>query len=44
MADQAGLNLPAVKTTQTQLNQLMALGMGMDDTSSLLRVLQARRD
>ncbi len=42
MAQVAGLNLPAVKTTQTQLNQLMDLGMGMDDTSSLLRVLQAQ--
>jgi 3-hydroxyisobutyrate dehydrogenase-like beta-hydroxyacid dehydrogenase len=40
MAITAGLDLPAVKATQTQLNQLMALGMGMDDTSSLLRVLQ----
>jgi 3-hydroxyisobutyrate dehydrogenase-like beta-hydroxyacid dehydrogenase len=43
MAQAAGLDLPAVKTTQTQLNQLMALGMGMDDTSSLLRVLQAKK-
>jgi 3-hydroxyisobutyrate dehydrogenase-like beta-hydroxyacid dehydrogenase len=42
MANTAGLDLPAVKATQTQLNQLMDLGMGMDDTSSLLRVLQAK--
>ncbi len=41
MAQAAGLNLPAVKATQAQLNQLMALGMGFDDTSSLLKVLQA---
>ncbi len=41
MAQAAGLDLPAVKATQAQLNQLMALGMGYDDTSSLLRVLQA---
>jgi 3-hydroxyisobutyrate dehydrogenase-like beta-hydroxyacid dehydrogenase len=43
MANTAGLDLPAVKATQTQLNQLMDLGMGMDDTSSLLRVLQATK-
>jgi 3-hydroxyisobutyrate dehydrogenase-like beta-hydroxyacid dehydrogenase len=42
MANTAGLDLPAVKATQTQLNALMDLGMGMDDTSSLLRVLQAK--
>jgi 3-hydroxyisobutyrate dehydrogenase-like beta-hydroxyacid dehydrogenase len=41
MAQAAGLDLPAVKATQAQLNQLMALGMGFDDTSSLLKVLQA---
>jgi 3-hydroxyisobutyrate dehydrogenase-like beta-hydroxyacid dehydrogenase len=43
MANTAGLDLPAVKATQTQLNALMDLGMGMDDTSSLLRVLQAAK-
>jgi 3-hydroxyisobutyrate dehydrogenase-like beta-hydroxyacid dehydrogenase len=42
LAMDAGLDLPAVKTTQAQLNKLMDLGMGFDDTSSLLRVLQAR--
>jgi 3-hydroxyisobutyrate dehydrogenase-like beta-hydroxyacid dehydrogenase len=42
MAQSAGLDLPAVKATQRQLNQLMALGMGFDDTCSLLRVLQAK--
>jgi 3-hydroxyisobutyrate dehydrogenase-like beta-hydroxyacid dehydrogenase len=41
MAQAAGLHLPAVKATQQQLNQLMTLGMGHDDTSSLLRVLKA---
>jgi 3-hydroxyisobutyrate dehydrogenase-like beta-hydroxyacid dehydrogenase len=41
MASTQGLDLPAVKTTQLQLNKLMDMGMGYDDTSSLLKVLQA---
>ncbi len=40
MAHAAQLQLPALQTTLTQLQQLMALGMGYDDTSSLLRVLE----
>lgn len=40
MAAQTGLHLPAVQATYAQLNALMALGMGSDDTSSLLRVLE----
>jgi 3-hydroxyisobutyrate dehydrogenase-like beta-hydroxyacid dehydrogenase len=40
MAAAAGLDLPAVRTTQAQLNKLMQAGMGLDDTSSLLRVLR----
>ena len=44
MAQAAGLHLPAVSATQAQLNALMALGMGHDDTSSLLRVLIAANE
>lgn len=40
MAEQLGLHLPTVHATLTQLNTLMGLNMGHDDTSSLLRVLE----
>jgi 3-hydroxyisobutyrate dehydrogenase-like beta-hydroxyacid dehydrogenase len=41
MAREAGLGLPAVALVAQQLNALMGQGWGMDDTSSLLRVLEA---
>jgi len=40
---QLGLRLPAVQTVATQLAALEAAGMGHDDTSSLLRVLQQQQ-
>ena len=40
-ASHAGLQLPALRVVQAQLDRLMAMGMGHDDTSSLLRVLEA---
>ncbi len=39
-ARQAGLALPALGAVHAQLDRLMALGMGDDDTSSLLRTLE----
>ncbi len=36
-----GLDLPAVRTVRAQLRALVAAGMGYDDTSSLLRVLES---
>ncbi len=39
-AQQAGLVLPALCAVHAQLDRLMALGMGDDDTSSLLRTLE----
>ena len=39
-ARQAGLVLPALGAVHAQLGRLMALGMGEDDTSSLLRTLE----
>ncbi|MDE2120825.1 MAG: NAD(P)-dependent oxidoreductase [Betaproteobacteria bacterium] len=39
-AEQAGLELPALRVVQRQLQELMRHGWGRDDTSSLLRVLE----
>lgn len=39
-ARDSGLHLPALQVVRQQLEQLMALGLGQDDTSSLLRVLE----
>jgi 3-hydroxyisobutyrate dehydrogenase-like beta-hydroxyacid dehydrogenase len=39
--NQAHLDLPALQTVALQLEKLMDAGWGMDDTSSLLRVLEA---
>ncbi len=41
MTQQLGLALPAVAATSQQLNALVGSGWGRDDTSSLLRVLEA---
>ena len=40
-ANRAHLDLPALQTVAAQLEKLMESGWGMDDTSSLLRVLEA---
>lgn len=40
---QLGLQLPAVQAVAAQLTALEAAGMGRDDTSSLLRVLQEQQ-
>ncbi len=40
-AAQAGLELPALRVVHAQLLELMRHGWGRDDTSSLLRVLEA---
>ncbi|MNN41733.1 hypothetical protein D3C81_1558680 [compost metagenome] len=40
IADQIGLDLPAMRVTSAQLDQMMANGWGRDDTSSLLRLLE----
>jgi len=40
-AQHAGLALPAVALVSQQLNAVIGQGWGMDDTSSLLRVLEA---
>ncbi len=40
-AEEAGIKLPALQTVSTQLEKLVASGWGYDDTSSLLRVLEA---
>jgi len=42
-ARQSGVPLPLTASVAQQLNALMALGFGKDDTSSLLRVLEAGR-
>jgi len=42
-ARQSGVPLPLTASVAQQLNALMALGYGKDDTSSLLRVLEAGR-
>jgi 3-hydroxyisobutyrate dehydrogenase-like beta-hydroxyacid dehydrogenase len=39
-ARDAGLDLPALHVVRQQLDTLMALGLGQDDTSALLRVLE----
>ncbi len=44
VAQDAGLHLPALQVVRQQLEQLMALGLGQDDTSSLLRLLERRSD
>ena len=41
VAARAGLDLPAVARVRVQLDRLVGLGWGRDDTSSLLRVLEA---
>lgn len=41
-AASAGLHLPALAAVQGQLALLVAMGLGRDDTSSLLRVLEGR--
>ncbi|MFC4519289.1 NAD(P)-dependent oxidoreductase [Cupriavidus pinatubonensis] len=40
IAQEIGLNLPAMQATSAQLKSLMEHGWGKDDTSSLLRVLE----
>ena len=42
-AQAAGLHLPALEQVQRQLDALMQAGWGKDDTSSLLRVLEAQQ-
>jgi 3-hydroxyisobutyrate dehydrogenase-like beta-hydroxyacid dehydrogenase len=42
MLSQLGLTLPAIELVAQQLNALMAHGWGSDDTSSLLRVIEAQ--
>jgi hypothetical protein len=41
MSQALGLALPAASVTSQQLNALVGQGWGRDDTSSLLRVLEA---
>ena len=43
IADKAGIDLPAVTLVARQLGLLMEKGWGHDDTSSLLRVLEAQQ-
>lgn len=43
-AQAVGLHLPALEQVQRQLEALMQSGWGQDDTSSLLRVLEAQQD
>jgi 3-hydroxyisobutyrate dehydrogenase-like beta-hydroxyacid dehydrogenase len=43
VAQEAGLELPAVERVRGQLERLLQQGWGRDDTSSLLRVLEAER-
>ncbi|MBN2691956.1 MAG: NAD(P)-dependent oxidoreductase [Burkholderiaceae bacterium] len=43
-AQAVGLHLPALEQVQRQLKALMQSGWGQDDTSSLLRVLEAQQD
>lgn len=42
VAAAAGITLPATEQVKRQLDELVELGWGRDDTSSLLRVLEAR--
>lgn len=42
IANQIGLDLPAMRATSAQLGELMEQGWGKDDTSSLLRVLELK--
>ncbi|MEO0047999.1 MAG: hypothetical protein RLZZ410_958 [Pseudomonadota bacterium] len=41
VATDAGIQMPALQTVASQLEKLMESGWGYDDTSSLLRVLEA---
>lgn len=41
VAKDAGIDMPALQTVASQLERLMDAGWGRDDTSSLLRVLEA---
>ena len=43
VAEEAGIVLPATARVDEQLQRLMDLGWGSDDTSSLLRVLEEQR-
>lgn len=42
IAEEIGLELPAMRATATQLGELMQQGWGKDDTSSLLKVLELK--
>lgn len=42
IAQEIGLDLPAMRATATQLGELMQQGWGKDDTSSLLKVLELK--
>lgn len=42
IANEIGLDLPAMRATSAQLGELMQQGWGKDDTSSLLRVLELK--
>ncbi len=42
IAEEIGLDLPAMRATSVQLGELMEQGWGKDDTSSLLRVLELK--
>jgi 3-hydroxyisobutyrate dehydrogenase-like beta-hydroxyacid dehydrogenase len=41
VAKESGIDMPALQTVAAQLERLMAAGWGHDDTSSLLKVLEA---
>ncbi len=43
-ARSVGLHLPVMESVREQLDALMRAGLGADDTSSLLRVLESRQD
>ncbi|MDF6941630.1 hypothetical protein NLR81_26375 [Escherichia coli] len=40
IAQELGLQMPAMELVASQLNKLVANGWGYDDTASLLRVLE----
>ena len=44
IARELGLKMPAMELVASQLDALVANGWGYDDTSSLLRVLEAQND
>lgn len=43
IAGEIGLDLPAMRATAVQLDELMEQGWGKDDTSSLLKVLELKK-